>query len=384
VKRILILSSEFPPGPGGIGTHAYQLAKYLSKQHMEVTVVSPQDYANETEINAFNGKQPFKVERLPSIAIKPFQTLKRFQALKSTFRALKPTLVIASGTRAIWMTAFLLKWQKIPWVIIGHGKEFGRRKGGSALLTKVSGNRANAVICVSHFTLSRLHKMGITKPPSYVIHNGADHHLFYKLPKEEVKAFLKEQSLENPFILLTVGNVSDRKGQEVVIRSLPRIKKVIPNVQYWMAGLPERQMALEALARALEVGDNIRFWGRVPHTTLLALYNACNLFVMTSRQVKDGDFEGYGIAVIEAALCGKASVVSDNSGLTEAVIHDKTGLLVPQDDPAGTAEAVLTLTRNPQILERLSRNAQQNAIENQTWEKVGARYLQLMDKICNE
>ena len=44
------------------------------------------------------------------------------------------------------------------------------------------------------------------------------------------------------------------------------------------------------------------------------LYNACDLFVMTSRQLSDGDFEGYGIAVIETALCGKAAVVSDNSG----------------------------------------------------------------------
>ena len=75
--------------------------------------------------------------------------------------------------------------------------------------------------------------------------------------------------------------------------------------------------------------------------------NACDLFVMTSRNTADGDFEGYGIAVIEAALCGKPAVVSAGSGLGEAIVAGETGVLVREDDPPDTARAIAELLADP-------------------------------------
>ncbi len=71
--------------------------------------------------------------------------------------------------------------------------------------------------------------------------------------------------------------------------------------------------------------------------------SVADVFVMTSRHANDGDFEGYGIAVIEAALCGTPAVVSDNAGLVEAISPGTTGLTVPPDDPAATSNAILSL-----------------------------------------
>lgn len=381
--RLIIISSEFPPGPGGIATHAYQLALALFRAGWLVQVISPQDYAEEDEVRAFNSLQSFGVEKLPSHRFKLFQNIKRAFVIEKNIRIFKPDLVLASGGRAIWLSAFLLALRKIPWVLVGHGTEFGQRSGLGAWLTRLTGNQAHLVICVSRYTKKALMELGIVKPPSFVIHNGADHKRFYQLPKSEVKAFRERRGVGDKFVLLTVGSVSRRKGQEVVIRALPEIKKEHPNIEYWMAGLPGQRTELEILAADLGVEENLRFWGRVSNETLLKLYNACDLFVMTSRQLEDGDFEGYGIAVLEAALCGKAAVVSDNSGLAEAVKHGETGLIVPQNDPVKTAEAIISLMEDRQIFEKLSTQARQNAIENQTWEKVGARYLQVFEKIIS-
>jgi glycosyltransferase involved in cell wall biosynthesis len=167
----------------------------------------------------------------------------------------------------------------------------------------------------------------------------------------------------------------------VVIRALPEIKREHPNIEYWMAGLPVQRSELEILAADLGVEENLRFLGRVSNEVLLELYNACDLFVMTSRQLPDGDFEGYGIAVIEAALCGKAAVVSANSGLEEAVQDGLTGLIVSQNDPDETAEAVLRLIKNPDLRKTLAKKAYQNASENQTWDRVAEKYMALLEEV---
>ena len=288
---------------------------------------------------------------------------------------------MATGSRAAWIAGLLASGWRIPWVLIGHGSEFGLRTGWQARLMRLSGNRADAVISVSQYTQRAMQNLGITKPVGYVIHNGADGNQFTQQPETEVEEFRQQKNVKDHFVLLTVGNVSNRKGQEVVIRALPGILVSFPHVVYWMAGLPQNQEKLESLARDLGVSDHIRFWGKVSARTLVRLYNACDLFLMTSRQLADGDFEGYGIAVIEAALCGKTAVVSDNSGLAEAVEDGVTGLLVPQNDPQQTAQAVLRLINNPTKRQELAQQAYKNAIAHQTWQKVGARYVAVFEEI---
>lgn len=381
MKRILLLSSEFPPGPGGIGTHAYHISRALEIAGWDVQVISPQDYADHERIISFNNFQPFNIERLPFHRNKLLQTINRLWIISRILREFKPDIVVASGTRAIWISALLLIWRKIPWVLIGHGTEFGKRRGLSAYVTRLAGNRATYAICVSQFTQEAMRKLGIRKLKSTVINNGADNSRFYPIPNNQIAAFRINHSVSAAFVLLTVGNVSDRKGQEVVIRALPLVKQVYPNVYYWMAGLPTKQVELEKLAVHLGVSDSIRFWGCVSHNTLLNLYNACDLFVMTSRQLTDGDFEGYGIAVIEAALCGKTALVSSNSGLAEAVQDGVTGLVVAQDSVEETAQGIIRLARSNQLLTELSSNAQARAIKESTWDHVSKRYIELFESL---
>jgi glycosyltransferase involved in cell wall biosynthesis len=169
---------------------------------------------------------------------------------------------------------------------------------------------------------------------------------------------------------VTVGNVTERKGQEVVIRALPDL----PGVRYEMIGLPTRSLELTALARDLGVADRVEFVGRAPQEELLRRLNACDLFVMTSRNTAGGDFEGFGIAVVEAALCGKPAIVSDGSGLSEAIIAGETALVVREGDSADTARAIKELLSDPARLKKMGAAANAYALVEQTWAHRAQRY----------
>jgi phosphatidylinositol alpha-1,6-mannosyltransferase len=259
--------------------------------------------------------------------------------------------------------------------------EFGAPAGWQRLASRWAYSRPRAVICVSEYARRRMLALGARPPRAEVITNGADEHAFRPLDAPIPQALRRQWGLDGAQILLTVGSLTERKGQEVVIRALPAILAARPAVHYVMAGLPQIQEKLERLADELGVRSQVHFLGRVDQETLVAAYNACDVFVMTSRHSSDGDAEGYGIAVIEAALCGRPAVVSGESGLAEAVAHGQTGLLVPENDPQATAQAILRLLGDDELRAQLGRQARQRALNEQTWSSRAARYDRLLRQI---
>jgi phosphatidylinositol alpha-1,6-mannosyltransferase len=362
--KLLIISTEFPPGPGGIGTHAMQIGAQLSALGWEVVVATPQDYAPAAEIEAFNAQQPFRVVRLRHVPGPPIEAAYRHRTIAKIIRDWQPDAMLASGERSVWLASRLSRIRGTPWIAVGHGTEFGTRSRWERALTRTSFGNANAVVCVSEYTRSRMHAAGIHGRREHVIPNGADPSAFRVLQSKA------ESGEARSAVLLTVGNVTERKGQEVVIRALPSL----PDVRYEMVGLPTRAPELTALARELGVADRIEFVGRASPTELVRRLNNCDLFVMTSRNTAGGDFEGFGIAVVEAALCGKPAIVSDGSGLSEAIIAGETALVVREGDSADTARAIKEVLADPARLKKMGAAAHAYALAEQTWAHRAVRY----------
>ena len=379
--RLLLLSSEFPPGPGGIGTHAHQLASQLQDRGWTVSVVCSQDYAPSEQIEAFNARQPFQVTRLPPVAIPLLKGASRLRVMASRLQSLGPHVLVASGQRAVWLGAILARQHHVPLVGIGHGSEFGARPRWARRATRWAFEQATAVVCVSRYTQRLMTAAGIRAARAAVIPNGADHTRFGVLPEGDVTAFRRSLGINGDRILLSVGNVSFRKGQDTVIRALPQVLEQVPTARYLVVGLPTERPAFSALAERLGVADRVAFVGAVEQTSLVRYLNACDVFVMTSRRTSDGDVEGYGIAVVEAALCGKPAVVSAGSGLSEAIEDGRTGLAVPEDDPAAAATAIVSLLQDDARRTRMGELARTRAAREQTWEDVGAQYDLLLRSI---
>ena len=372
--RLLIISTEFLPYSGGIGTHAYQIGLLLQQMGWEIAVVTPQDYAAQKEINEFNEKQPFPIRRLRPMPGAPFEALYRWRVTSDRITKWKPNLLFATGQRAVWLSAALASRHKLAWVAIGHGTEFGMPGLLERKLTKWSFLKANAVICVSEFTRNYMIATGIRPALVKVIPNGADSSRFTILPPEKTTDFRKSLGFNGAKLIVTAGNVSERKGQDIVIRSLPMILQKEPDTHYLIVGKPSKEKEFIRIASELGVAGRVHFVGRVDLDALVKYLNCCDVFVMTSRHTADGDFEGYGIAVLEAALCGKPAVVSDNCGLVEAVVEGKTGLIVPENDPARTADAILSLLADKDRRARMGDDARRLTLDQRTWSHRAHEY----------
>jgi phosphatidyl-myo-inositol dimannoside synthase len=224
-------------------------------------------------------------------------------------------------------------------------------------------------------------KSGINVDKTAVIPNGADPDLFQILPANEVQSFRAQLGFTDAKLILTVGNVTERKGQDVVIRALPEVIKQIPNAHYMIVGLPTRKKELQNLARQLGVSEHVHFFEGVNNDELIRFFNSCEVFAMTSKMTADGDFEGYGIAVVESALCGKPSVVSGNSGLSEAVLDGETSFVVPENDESATAKAMIQILKNEEFRRQMGQKARDYAITQQTWPNRIALYDQFLREI---
>lgn len=368
--RLLLLASEFPPGPGGIATHAQQLAHQFLALGWEVAVITSQHYAADADINAFNQAQPFPVVRLPQLKGAPLKAAYRWRIASRWIRRWLPDIMLASGDRDVLLCAQLARSYHLPWVAVEHGRIPPRWERPLKLWAF---QQATSVVSVSRYSWQQLLRLGVKPRSGRVITNGADAARFTTMSPQEVLEFKAQAGLNHGRILLTVGNVTDRKGQDIVIRALPEIIDQVPDTNYFMAGLPTEEKQFARLARQLGVADHVHFLGQVDDAKMLGLFNCCDVFVMMSRHTAE-EFEGFGIAVVEAALCGKPAVVSENSGLAEAIDHGVTGIGVSEGDERATAAAIISLLKDEPLRKRMGVAARQRALAQQTWVHCAQQY----------
>lgn len=381
--RLLMLSSEFPPGPGGIGTHAHHLARHLHRLGWDLTVVSPQDYAEPSHVADFNAALPFPVIPVPSGRGRGVEALHRIRVANRVARDERPDLLIGTGLSGVSVAAALGTMRRVRAVAVAHGSEFGTGRGLVGAVNRLWCERMASVVAVSQFTRGVIEDAGIRPRRLEVIPNAADAERFRVLPEAAKQAFRGTVGLGAASLLLTVGQVSERKGQEVVIRALPEILRAVPDAHYVMIGLPTLKDRLVGLARDLGVGDRVHCPGSVSGDEVVSWMNCADVLLMTSRTTSTGDREGFGIAAVEAALCGTPAVVSRQSGLVEAIEDGVTGLAVPENDAAATAAAVVALMTDPSRRRAMGAAARARARRDQTWETCASRYDALFrDLLC--
>jgi phosphatidylinositol alpha-1,6-mannosyltransferase len=380
--KILLLTTDFPPARGGgILTHSHFLVEALRTHGWEFCVLS-EYYINcsDAEITSFSKKEKLTIYRLPDATDK-FSLMKKIWFCYRITKEFKPDLIIGTGRHPTWFASISSKLSRIPLVTIGHGTEFTQRTSKYDFkINKWAYSRSKLIISISEYTKEIILKSGIKNKNIQVIPNPANEHNFKKLDNEQIENFKLAKNLRHRKVVLSVGSLSERKGQRVIIRSLPKIVETNPEILYVAIGPPVLKDQFYELANLLGVRENVYFPGIVTDEELVLWLNACDLFTMTSVSV-NGDYEGYGIAVMEAALCGKTSIVSDNGGLKEAVKNEKTGLVVPENNTDRTTASILELLNNSTKLNYLSENAYTLARTKNTYEYIGKCYNKFISEL---
>lgn len=375
--RILILVNEFPPGPGGVGTHAYELARHLEKIGHSIVVVCAQQYSTQESIRDFNRSLRFPVHAYPKHKNYALSIFARFVLVYRMLRQHRPEVVIASGSNSVWIASlYRIVLRSFKLVVVAHGGELTFSSSIRRGLTQWGCRVADHIISVSHYT--KRYIPGKLACRITVIHNGANHFLFHH--RQSQQALKEKYGYSGKHILLTVGSLSERKGQDLVIRALKEVLKQYPNTIYLMAGRSNTLEHFKTIARQESVQNEVFFLGAVDTAQVIDLYNMADVYVLASRHSADGDFEGFGISVIEAALCNVPAVVTRNSGLVEAIEEGVTGFSVPPDDPSALAQALIKLS-NSEVRMKMGTRAKERAERRFTWEHVARAYHQVLTRL---
>jgi phosphatidylinositol alpha-1,6-mannosyltransferase len=379
--KLLLLSIEFPPGPGGIGNLAYQVASHMAQTGHQVFASTPQNYVTPLEIDQFNKDQSFSIMRLKSIEPPPLEGLYRFAQAMRIVRKECPNAIIAIGKQAVWLGASISLVTKIPLLAIGCGSEFLHSNCVNQFLTRWAFKHARQLVAISNHARNLMATLGIDISRTKIIPPGANANLYR--PNLPTASLREKLALSDKHVILTVGRVSERKAQDTVIRALPHILKSCPNTHYLIAGIGTKREELEQLAKRLRVHNHVTFLGRVSQDLLPYLYNLADLFVLVSRS-SASEVEGFGIVVAEAALCATPAIVSSNCGLVEAVIENETALLVAPDDPKATAKAIVRLLLDDELCLNMGQAAFRYAVENATWEKRLRAYDDILQHLTSQ
>lgn len=204
---------------------------------------------------------------------------------------------------------------------------------------------------ISESTADDLVQRGIPRELVRVIYPGIDTVQYTPDPSQRAGA---------P-VFAYLGRLKRYKGVDIVIRAFARMAHRTATLE--IAGAGDYRPALEALASSLDLGQRVKFLGRVDESGKLALLRRAWALAFASPK------EGWGITNLEAAACATPVVASDSPGIRESVRHGETGYLVPHGDVAAVAAAFDRLAEDPALVERLGVRARAFS-ESFTWERA--------------
>jgi glycosyltransferase involved in cell wall biosynthesis len=191
---------------------------------------------------------------------------------------------------------------------------------------------AAGLLAVSEAMRRSMARMGIDADKIRVHYTGVDLDTFETGDRDAAKAAL---DFSGP-VLLCVGALIPRKGQDLLVRALP----LLPDVTLLLAGQGAFRRTLENLAQELGVERRIGFLGSVPHHKLPRIYSAADIMVLPSES------EGLANAWVEALACGTPIVITDVGGARELLDQPEAGRIVARD-PEAIAQAVRAILDAP-------------------------------------
>ena len=135
---------------------------------------------------------------------------------------------------------------------------------------------------------------------------------------------------------------------------------------------------LEKLAKALGIADAVDFLGMIPQEEMIRRLRNWDIFVLSTLG------ETMSRALMEAQACGIPLIASDVSGVSAAIDHGKTGMLVPARDPDALAATMQSLADQPDFRSELAEVSRKHAVENFSADQSWKRYREVVGKVLAE
>ena len=383
-NNYIIISTEFPPYDGtnsklgGIGTWMYELAKNMSEMGTSVSVLATN---KTTDDISYDEKQPFRIVRMTRKGWTNFKDITIAFHLLKLFVMGRYNCVLVSTIKLAAAPLLLSKLLNMKVISFAHGRDVSKvmsrreRSRKKKLLSKV-----HKVIVNSAFLKMKVQSFGIDESRIVVSNPCVDISKFDV--SFDLEQFRDKLCLRNKIVLLTVARICENKGQDVVIRSLPKVISKIPNIVYLIVGEGSYRHELEKVAVEIGVKDNVIFTGAKYWDynltgeldlidNVVPYFMISDIFIMVSRGSKPGvNEEAFGISYIEASACKKPIIAGKTGGVADAVEEGVTGVFVDSMSEHEISQAIIELASDRDLREKLGNNGYQRVHEKFNYRKT--------------
>jgi glycosyltransferase involved in cell wall biosynthesis len=404
--HIVMLSAEYPPRWGGMGSVVFHLAGHLVTRGHEVTVITRNGAGRPP---SQEGVEVIEVgwARLPMAFTRSYGRT-ALRALKRLHRQ-KPVDVIHTHLPLIsWTSSQFRKVQKeiAPVVSSLHGSWLGERDG-MKLAAKYREaatwrNPNDLAILLTGGWYARYERAGVLQSAACVANSlatredfikrykpmenwrcetvlwGVDHLVFHPLNKDDEDSQLAHEALRakygcadedalhgnpetNTPLILAVGRLVARKGFLTLLRAMPAILAKNPAAKLVIVGRGHMKSKLMKQAKALGVAEALSIESGMPFADLAQLFRSADIVAYPSY------YEGQGLIPLEAMSSG-TPVVTVNHGPLPEMVDDSVGGLFQLGDASDLAKQINELLANPDEIRKMAELGRQRVLSSYTYE----------------
>ena len=374
--RILCVTNDFGPRAGGIETFVMGLIERLPFGSVIVYTSAQEDSApydlkwlKEFGVEVVRDKSKILLPT-PGVAYCVNALVRERKITTVFFGAAAPLGLLSKGLRRAGVKEI---------VALTHGHEVWWSKVWPFTMAMKSISRhVNHLTYLGEFTRSAI-ASSVTKEAAQSmvkIAPGIDTDHFSPQDARELR---NELGLTEKKVIVSVGRLVHRKGQDVLIEAMPAIIKDVPEAHILMIGEGPYRSYLENRVKALGLQERVTLIGRIQYADLPQYICAGDLFVMPSRSRLAGlEVEGLGIVYLEASACGLPVIAGNSGGAPDAVLEGETGLVVDGTQKSEVAAAVVELLLDPDRSKAMGIAGRQWIIREWRWEIWSARFAELL------
>jgi phosphatidylinositol alpha-1,6-mannosyltransferase len=362
--KTLIVTNDFPPRVGGVQQYLFNLVSNFPAGR--VTVVAP-EWAGADE---HDSSLAFRVQRLPSAWTWPSRSL--IALIDRTIADDGAEVVLFGSAIPPALLGPRLSHRGIPYVVATHGVEYWM-----ALVPGVAGSlryatsTASRVLAISEFTARTIRTVVPRRVPMSLAPPGVDTGRF--TPHVDATFVRERHDLAGRPVVLCVSRLVRRKGQDVLISSMGKIRARVPGATLLIVGDGPDAVRLRSMAASADPGSVI-FAGAVSDEELPAYHSAADVFCMPCRSRLAGlEVEGFGIVFLEAAASGKPVVAGASGGAAEAVLDGETGFVIDGRAESAIVETVSSLLGDAELRDRMGKAGRRRAEDSYAWPILAER-----------
>jgi phosphatidylinositol alpha-1,6-mannosyltransferase len=377
LEKIICITNDFGPRAGGIETFVIGLLERTPRNSVIVYTSYQRDsqeydrkWLEDYGIEVIRDKSKILLPT-PRVA-RAIQSLVRERGLTvALFGAAAPLGLLSHGIRAAGI-------KRIVALTHGHEVWWAKIWPFSWALKRI-GSGVDTLTYLGEFTRRAIARSLSQESAQSMVRIAPGIDTSHFAPQANLDSLRSELDLDGKRVIISVGRLVHRKGQDTLVEALPEIVATYPDAHLVIIGVGPRLEYIHKRAIQLGVLENISFLGRARYQELPRLISLGEVFAMPSRSRFGGlEIEGLGIVYLEASACGLPVVGGIAGGAPDALIEGETGFAVDGRSASEVARAIKILLQDPGRAQAMGERGRQWIVQEWEWKHWSAELNKLL------